>query len=243
MLVTMRVAVSMMMIVVVMMIVIMAAAAGVAMLMRVIAVVVAVMIMPVMIMTMMVMPVMIMPVMIMSMVVMPMMIVTLRRHMLRIGAAFGIERRLDLADVGAQPTQHVLDHMVPADPQLRAENLRRQMAVAEVPGDAGELLEVAGLHFGERLRRGQDLHQPAVLQRQRVALPEHDGFRQVEQEVEAPYAFHGDAAAMAVVIVENDRVGGLAPPRACSLHRYCAHCHDVTPERPDLRATRPCRRR
>ena len=53
----------------------------------------------------------------------------------RIGAAFGIERCLDLDNARAQPLHHRLDDVIPADAQPLAHDLRRQMAVAEMPGD------------------------------------------------------------------------------------------------------------
>jgi len=42
-------------------------------------------------------------------------IMSVRRHMLRIGAALGIEGRLDLAHLGAEAARHVGDDMVAAD--------------------------------------------------------------------------------------------------------------------------------
>src|SRR5262245_64919835 len=51
----------------------------------------------------------------------------------RVGAAFGIERRLDLDHARAQPLHHLLYHVIPPDAQTLAHDLRRQMAVAEMP--------------------------------------------------------------------------------------------------------------
>src|ERR1700761_1541746 len=44
-----------------------------------------------------------------------------------IGAALGIERRLDLDHAGAQSLHHGLDHMIAADAQALRHDLRRQM--------------------------------------------------------------------------------------------------------------------
>ena len=60
-----------------------------------------------------------------------------------IGAAFGIERRLDLDHAGAQTRHHRLDDVVAADAQRLRHDLRRQMAVAEMPGDADQMLRIA----------------------------------------------------------------------------------------------------
>ena len=67
--------------------------------------------------------------------------VPMRRH--RIGAAFRIERRLDDDDLGAEPRQKRFDRRVPAQPQPIGEDLYRHMAVAEIPGEPCERIEIA----------------------------------------------------------------------------------------------------
>ncbi len=57
---------------------------------------------------------------------------------LRIGAAFGIERRLERDHAGAETLGHRLDDGIAADAQRLWQYFGRQMAVAEVPGDAGQ---------------------------------------------------------------------------------------------------------
>ena len=42
-----------------------------------------------------------------------------------IGAAFGIERRLDLDDARAETPHHRLDHVIAPDPQALGHDLRR----------------------------------------------------------------------------------------------------------------------
>src|SRR5262245_37830534 len=58
---------------------------------------------------------------------------------LRVGAPFGIERRLDLDDARAEPLYHRLDDVIAADAQALRHDLRRQMAVAEMPCDADQM--------------------------------------------------------------------------------------------------------
>ena len=48
----------------------------------------------------------------------------MRMGSLGIGAAFGIERRLDLDHARAQPLHHRFDDVIPADPQALAHDLR-----------------------------------------------------------------------------------------------------------------------
>ena len=64
-----------------------------------------------------------------------------------IGAAFGIERRLDLDHPRAQPAHHRLDYMISPDAQALGHDLGRQMAVAEMPGDADQMLRIVAADF------------------------------------------------------------------------------------------------
>ncbi len=152
-------------------------------------------------------------------------IVAVRHHMLRIGAAFRIERRLDLRHLGAEAAYHVLDDVIATDPQLLTEDLGRKVTIAEMPGDAHEVLCILRADFGKRLGRRKHFHEASVFQRQRVAGPQHDRFLQIEQEFEAANALHGDPPAMPVVEIEHDRIDGLAlpRPRRHHLHRTRAH--------------------
>jgi len=86
-----------------------------------------------------------------------------------IGAAFGIERRFDLDDSRPQPLHHRLDDVIASDPQGLGRNLRRQMTVAEMPGDPDQMERVGPSNFQQRLGCRHHLDQAAVLEHQRVA--------------------------------------------------------------------------
>ena len=76
---------------------------------------------------------------VMRMIMMCMIVMTMRMRMRfgrGIGAAFRIERRLDLDDAGAETLHHLLDDVIAADAQRLRHDLHRQMAIAEMPGDA-----------------------------------------------------------------------------------------------------------
>src|SRR5689334_22838017 len=88
-------------------------------------------------------------------VVMPMAVLMIMSATL-IGAAFGIERRLDLDHAGAEPSDHGLDDMIAPDAQALAGNLRRQMTIAEMPGNAHQMLRITPADLDQRLRRGDD---------------------------------------------------------------------------------------
>ena len=102
---------------------------------------------------------------------------------------------------------------IAADAQRLRRHLGRQVPVAEMPGDAHEGERVGGADFGERLGRGQNLDEAAVLEPEAVAAAQHRRLRQVEQEGEPADAGHDEAAAVALVELEHHAVGRLARPR------------------------------
>src|SRR5713101_3022371 len=81
-----------------------------------------------------------------------------------IGAAFGIERRLDLDHARAEPLHHRLDDVIAPDPQTLGHDLRRQMAVAEMPGDANQMVRVGSPYLEQRLRRRYDFNQTSIVE-------------------------------------------------------------------------------
>src|SRR5581483_10693133 len=156
-----------------------------------------------------VMMVMIVVIMTMMVIVAMRMVMTVRlmRMIMRrrcIGTALGIEGRLDLDDAGAQSPHHRLDHMVAPNAQRLRHELGRQMPVAEMPGDADQMMRIGALDLEQRLWRGHDLDQPAILQHQRVAAAQGDGVLEVEQEFQAARARHRHAPPVTVVEIEHD---------------------------------------
>ncbi len=101
-----------------------------------------------------------------------------------IGAAFGIERRLDLDDAGAESRHHRLNDVVAANPQALRHDLRRQMAIAEMPGDPHQMQRIGAADFDQRLGSGDHLDQAAVLQHQGITTAQRDGVFQIKQELE-----------------------------------------------------------
>ncbi len=133
----------------------------------------------------------------------------------RIGATFGIERRLDGVRVAAQPVHHVRDHVVGADADAVAEQLHRQMPVAEVPGDADQLRRAVGMDFEQRFGLGYYTDDTATFKRQAIAIAQPNGLWKVEQQFDAAFRGKHYAAAMAAVEIENHAIElGLRRPIA-----------------------------
>ncbi len=151
-------------------------------------------------------------------------VMIVRRVCGRIGTALRIERRLDLDDARAESLHHLLDDVVPADAQALAHDLRRQMAVAEMPGDAHQMRRIGAPDLDQRLGRRHHFDQPSVFQHQRVAAAQRDGVFKIEEEFEAARARHRHPPPMAVVEIEHDGVGGrFRPPILSSNLRRADH--------------------
>ena len=129
-----------------------------------------------------------------------------------IGATFGIEWRFDLDHARAQSLHHRLDDMVAADTQAPRRDLRRQMAVTEMPGDPDQMLRIGTANFGQRLRCRNDLDQPLVDEHQSVTAAQHSGIFQIEQEFKPARARHRHPPPVAVVEIEHNRIGRRLAP-------------------------------
>src|SRR6266446_1752820 len=153
-----------------------------------------------------------------------------------IGAAFGIERCLDLDHAGAEPLHHRLDDVIAPDPQAFGHDLRWQMAVAEMPGDSNQMVRVGAPYLEQRLRRRHHFDQTPIVEHQRVAAAQRDRVFQIEQERQAPRAGHRHPPPVTVVEVEHDGIGRRLRPAMLPADLGCAdHARTLT-------ASRPCRR-
>jgi hypothetical protein len=123
-----------------------------------------------------------------------------------IGPAFWIERRLNEGDPRAKTTHHVLNHVIAADAQFRPHNLGRQMAVAEMPGNANEVIGVPRPDLGQRLGARNHQDHAALAEIEPAIGDERHGFRKIEQKRRATHALHCHASAMTVFVIENDPI-------------------------------------
>ncbi len=93
-----------------------------------------------------------------------------------IGACVGLEGRLDMRNLRAEPAHHVFQHVVAAHANAVGEDFGLRVPVADVIGHARKLPRIGAAHLGQFFRRSDDLDQPAVFQNQRVAAPQRHGF-------------------------------------------------------------------
>lgn len=162
------------------------------------------------------------------MAVVIMMIMTMRGMAAAgIGAAFRIERRFDGDDARTKTAHHVLNDVIAADAKALADDLRRQVPVAEMPGDPHEMMRIGAANFHQRLRRRDHLDQPPVFQHQRIAAAQRDGFLQVQQELQPARTGHHHPPPVPVVETEDHRVSGGLGPANLRANLRCAD-HEVS---------------
>jgi len=186
-------------------------------------------------------------VMVLTMVVMTMIVIMRRMGMgmrMRVGfrrmgvtarvrAALGIERRLDLDDARAKPLHHRLDDVIAADAQAFRHDLGRQMAIAEMPGDADQMQRIGAADFDQRLGGGHHLDQPAVFEDQRIAAAQRDRVFEIEQELQPARPRHRHPPPVPVVEIEHDGIGrGVRPAMLAqdlcrADHREAFHLNSV----------------
>jgi hypothetical protein len=153
-----------------------------------------------------------------------------------IGAAFGIERRLDFDHACAQALHHRLDDVIAPDPQAPGHDLGRQMPVAEMPAETHQMLRIDPANLQQRLRRRHHLDQPAVVEHQRVAAAQRRRIFQVEQKFQPARAGHRHPPPVPVVEIEHDGIGwGFRPTVLAADLRGADHLETLT-------VSRPCRR-
>ncbi len=129
-----------------------------------------------------------------------------------IGAAFGVEGGVEVRHDRAEMANHVFDDRVAADAQAVAEKLGGQVAVTEVPGDPQQAVGRRGADLGQRLGRGIDGNDAAILEDQSVAVLERYRLGEIEQEFQPVRRGHRHAAAVPLIVVEHDAVGRFGGP-------------------------------
>jgi hypothetical protein len=125
-----------------------------------------------------------------------------------IGATLRIERRIEPRERGAEPTQHVFQHMVTPDTQTVADYLHIGVAIADVPSDARQFRHRDCRDFDQGLGLAINAHDSAVVQDESITVTQRDGMQQVEQELSAMLAVQHNPSPVTLGSIEHDVVNG-----------------------------------
>jgi hypothetical protein len=79
-------------------------------------------------------------------------IMVVRVAVAAVSAAFGLEAGVHSYQIGSEAMQHILDYVVRSDTKKLVSNIRRQMAISEVPSKAHKLIGIFMRDFDTRLR-------------------------------------------------------------------------------------------
>ena len=105
--------------------------------------------------------------------------------------------------------------MIAADAQLVADDLHVGVAVAEVPGEPGEVMRGGGGDLDQRLGAADHAHDAAVVEQETITVVQDGRVRQVEQERRAALARQRDATAVPLVEIEHNLVDGVWHRSSC----------------------------
>jgi hypothetical protein len=157
----------------------------------------------------------VMMIVIVTVIVVVVMMPVTRRH---VGAAYGVERRLDRHDLGAETCEERLDRRIAPHAQTVGEELDRNVTVAEMPREARERGEVLGASLDQRLRLGDDFDEIAVVELEQIAGAQRDRLGEIEREVCSLHASHAAARRPALFGREDQRIDDAAIGRRGGKH-------------------------
>jgi hypothetical protein len=127
-------------------------------------------------------------------------------RLMLVGPAFRLEWALDLHHLGAQPLEHVGDHVILADAQPFRPDLGLQVPVAEMPGKPHLMQGIAPLHLEQGLGLGHDLDKAAILQLIGIAMRQSGRLGQVDQNLQPADGADDATPAPAILEGQHDTV-------------------------------------
>jgi hypothetical protein len=149
--------------------------------------------------------VMIMPMVVMAGMVMASMVMA----GMVIGPALRRERPPDFLGQPALSAHHLGQHMISTDIDRIGTDLGRRMAVADMPGDTGHAEGIFSRDLEQFLWSGAHANQTPIFQLQSIAIANHRGLVEIEQQIEALLALQRDAALLALIVIERDGIDDL----------------------------------
>ena len=131
-----------------------------------------------------------------------------------IGAAFRLEWFSGFVDGCSELAQHVGDDVVRPDQQSFSLDLERDVAIANVPSQAGVMGSVTAADREELLGQGANLDDRVIVEQEAITIMEPDRFRQVEQKGCSVIADHGEPPATSCFVIEGHGVERRPRPAA-----------------------------
>ena len=108
---------------------------------------------------------------------------------------------------------------VPLDPWGRGHDLHRHMAIAQMPGQAHQLMRIAGANFGQGFGTCHHFHQASVIQPQGIAAAQAGCFMQVQCKCQPAQASQRKEGMVALGEIQDNRIGSRFVPATLGLDR------------------------
>jgi hypothetical protein len=119
-------------------------------------------------------------------------------------AAFGLKRSFDLSESCAEAGKHRFDHMVRPDTESFMSNLRRQMAIAEMPCESHKLARIFMPRLDNRLCGSLNHEPPSVVKLHTISISHGDSLWKIEKDILALIRREPNPAPMARIEIERD---------------------------------------
>ena len=123
-----------------------------------------------------------------------------------VGSPNGSEGTLDNVHLGSKAPQHVDQNMIVADIDGVPCDLRRNVPIADMPGQIQKFERIAGRDLQEPLVSRPHLDQPACLQTNGIAVLQYFRLAKIEQKDGAAIGVQHDAPAVAVCVIKSDHI-------------------------------------
>jgi hypothetical protein len=147
-------------------------------------------------------------IMIMSMRV-PVVMTVIMAAIMVVSALFGLECPLNLRDRTALSAHHFGQHVVILDIDRVSRDFGWRMTIADVPAHAHQAQRVLGPDFQKLLGCRLDGDQPPIFQLHRIAVIQHAGLVQVEQQIKPAVTFERNPALVAALVIKRDGINNL----------------------------------
>jgi hypothetical protein len=141
----------------------------------------------------------------------------------RVRAAQRAEPCAHVGDTGAEPFEHRLEDVIAQDQDAVGMDGCGEMAVADVPGELGEMHRVARPDLEQLFLCSNDAGTASVVEEERVAVRQHERFGKVDKDSFAAAQDEDAAAQMALVMLEHrdvERRRGLRVDLSGTFDRY-----------------------
>ena len=123
-------------------------------------------------------------------------------------AAFGLKRSIAFSENSAEAGKHLFDHMVRPDTESFMSNLRRQMAIAEMPCESHKLARIFMPRLDNRLCGSLNHEPPSVVKLHTISISHGDSLWKIEKDILALIRREPNPAPMARIEIERDSACG-----------------------------------